>query len=124
MSTKAKDTKVKGKKAKKAKTTAIKATTASARRVKDGDFASLVEAKKVKLHDAMTDTRIAELKVEEPPDLAIAGELYARFAIGELQNLERNRVRWIPPGPTWTGPDLFEFIPNADSPFSFTRNSG
>jgi len=43
MSTKAKDRKVKGKKA---KTTAIEATTASARKVKNGDFASLVEAKK------------------------------------------------------------------------------
>jgi hypothetical protein len=121
MSTKAKDRKVKGKKA---KTTAIKATTASARKVKNGDFASLVEAKKTKLHEAMADTRIAELKVEEPPDLRMAGALYDRFAVGELQNLERNRVRWIPPGPTWTGPDLFEFIPKADRPFTFIRHRG
>ncbi|MGA7371931.1 MAG: hypothetical protein WBW37_04815, partial [Methyloceanibacter sp.] len=35
-----------------------------------------------------------------------------------------NRVRWIPPGPTWTGPDLFEFIPKADRPFTFIRHSG
>jgi hypothetical protein len=75
MSTKAKDRKVNGKKA---KTTAIKATTASARKVKNGDFASLVEAKKTKLHEAMADTRIAELKVEEPPDLRMP----ARSTIG------------------------------------------
>jgi hypothetical protein len=54
----------------------------------------------------------------------MAGALYDRFAAGELQNLDHNRVRWIPPGPTWTGPDLFEFIPNADRPFTFIRHSG
>jgi hypothetical protein len=116
MSTKAKDTKVKGKKA--------KATTASARRVRDDDLASLVAAKKAKLHEAMTDTRIAELKVEEPPDLRMAGTLYDRFEIGKLQYLDRNRVRWIPPGPTWTGPDLFEFFPKTERPFVFIRHSG
>jgi hypothetical protein len=85
MSTKAKDTKVKGKKA--------KATTVRARRVKDDDFASVIEAKKAKLHEAMKDTRIADLNVEEPPDLRIAGTLCDRFEIGKLQYLDRNRVR-------------------------------
>jgi hypothetical protein len=78
-----------------------------------------LEAKKAKLREAMEDTRLSELELVEPPDLKAAASLYERFQPGDFQNLERNRARWVAPGPKWHGPDIFEFIPKGKDPDSF-----
>lgn len=91
-----------------------------------GDFAALVEAKKDKLLEARETTALAEQEkmMMAPADLAMAASLYDRFKVGAIQHLDRGRVRWIPPGAAWTGPDLFEFIPRKDKPFGFVRPDG
>jgi hypothetical protein len=86
--------------------------------------ANSIEAKKAKLREAMEETTIADIELVEPADLTAAMSLYDRFKVGDFQYLNRNRSRWIPPGDTWHGPDLFEYIPKKVHPFMFVRSNG
>src|SRR5689334_19528615 len=83
-----------------------------------------IEAKKAKLREAMEETTIADIELIEPADLTAAMSLYERFKVGDLQYLNRNRSRWISPGDTWHGLDLFEYIPKKVHPFMFVRSNG
>ena len=90
---------------------------------KDG-LDRLVEAKQAKLLAAMRDAPLAEMAHPAPLQLEATIALYGRYPVGTLRNLARDRLRWIPPGASWNGPDLFEFIPKATDPFGFVRQSG
>jgi hypothetical protein len=72
----------------------------------------------------MQEAPLTEAVPPAPMDLEATINLYDRYQVGEIRFLERVRVRWIPPGPAWTGPDLFEFIPKRDQPYSFVRSIG
>ena len=96
----------------------------AAHSMQDPAFAALVEAKKAKIIESMQAAPLAEAVPPAPMDLEATLNLYDRYPVGEIRFLERVRVRWIPPGPAWTGPDLFEFIPKREQPYSFRRASG
>jgi hypothetical protein len=83
-----------------------------------------IEGKKSKLIEAEKQITIAEQTFAQPETAAEIESLYSRFRTGKYENLERNRVRWIPPGPRWTKADLFEFIPKKFNFFTFVRHTG
>ena len=57
-------------------------------------------------------------------DIESARSLYDSYETGRFVNLQRNRARWIEPGPAWAGPDLFEYIPKIRGPFQFVAPGG
>jgi phage shock protein A len=63
-----------------------------------------IEGKKSKLIEAEKQITIAEQTFAQPETAAEIESLYSRFRTGKYENLERNRVRWIPPGPRCTKP--------------------
>lgn len=87
---------------------------------------TLLEEKKAKLLELskMSGPAPAYTALLPEIELEAATTLYDRYGIGEFGNLKRNRFRWIAPGPKWTGPDLFEFIPKATRPFQFIPPNG
>ena len=84
-----------------------------------GKLDRILEAKKAKLQEAMETTAVSEMEIKAPAGLSVTISLYDSFEVGEICQLKRNRVRWIAPGPTWRGPDLFEFVPKKTQPFDF-----
>ncbi len=84
----------------------------------------VVEEKKRKLRELREAVPLSALQIAEPANIEAMASLYDRFDVGTLKYIEKNRFRWVSPGPDWTEPDLFEFIPRVNRPFEFTPPGG
>jgi hypothetical protein len=75
-----------------------------------------IEGKKSKLIEAEKQITLAEQTFAQPETAAEIESLYSRFRTGKYENLERNRVRWIPLAPDGQKPTCSSSFPKSPIP--------